>query len=69
MTPGGFVTPGSVAELAGIKAGTLIQEVNRKPVRDLKEYNAALAGLKNGQPILFLIKRGGQTFYLSIGAS
>ncbi len=36
------VRPGSPAGEAGIQAGTLITEVNRKPVRNVKEFNEAI---------------------------
>jgi serine protease Do len=36
------VKPGSPAADAGIQAGTLIMEVNRKPVRNIREFNEAI---------------------------
>lgn len=36
------VKPGSLAAEAGIRAGTLIMEVNRKPVRSVKGFNEAI---------------------------
>ncbi|NLZ06570.1 MAG: Do family serine endopeptidase [Phycisphaerae bacterium] len=36
------VRPGSPAGEAGIQAGTLITEVNRKPVRNVQEFNEAI---------------------------
>jgi serine protease Do len=63
------VTPGGPAYDAGIRAGDVIKEVNHNSVNDLKGYNIAMAGAKNGKPLLFLLKRGGRTFYVSINAS
>ncbi len=41
------VAPRSVAALAGIRPGTLILEVNRRPVGSAEEYAAAL--VENGE--------------------
>jgi serine protease Do len=38
------VQPGTSAERAGLQAGDVIEEVNRKPVRDLNEGRTALRG-------------------------
>jgi serine protease Do len=63
------VTPGGSADDAGIKAGDLIKEINRKPIRDLKDYNGVIGEIGKDKPVLFLMKRGGQTFYVSIRVS
>ncbi len=60
------VQPGSPADDAGIKAGDVIKDVNRTSVKDLKDYNSALQKAGRGKPMLFLIKRGSQTFYVTI---
>ncbi|MEW5746697.1 MAG: DegQ family serine endoprotease [Nitrospirota bacterium] len=60
------VLPGSQADEAGIQPGDLIKEVNRTPVRNVNEYQAAMEKLKKGTPVVLLLKRGGQTFYVSI---
>lgn len=63
------VAPGSPADDAGIQAGDVIKEVNRKPIRNIKEYEESLGKIGKGKPMLFLVKRGGKTFYLSIKIS
>lgn len=63
------VAPGSPADDAEIKPGDVIKEVNRKPVNNIKDYTDALGKTEKGKPVLFLIKRSGQTFYVSIGTS
>ncbi|MGD1076422.1 MAG: DegQ family serine endoprotease [Thermodesulfovibrionales bacterium] len=60
------VDSGSPADDAGIQAGDIIKEINRKPVKNLKDYDSAMQAVQPGKPILFLMKRGMQTFYLSI---
>lgn len=63
------VAPNSPADEAGIQAGDVIKEVNRKPVKTLKDYNSAMTKIEKNKGVLFLIKRGNQTFYVSIKIS
>ena len=70
LPPGTFgvvvttVDPSSPA--AGyLQRGDVIQEVNRRPVRNVAEYNAALSGTHN-QSVLLLVKRGATTRYVVI---
>ncbi len=60
------VRPGSPADDAGIKVGDVIKEVNRTPVKDLNGYNSAIQRTGRGKPVLFLIRRGGRSFYVTI---
>ncbi|MGC2815947.1 MAG: PDZ domain-containing protein, partial [Candidatus Acidiferrum sp.] len=67
-TPGVVVTSvdsSSAAAAADIERGDVIQEVNRKPVRNVAEYNAALAGTR-GQSVLLLLRRGDTTRFVVI---
>jgi serine protease Do len=59
------VDPASDAAAAGIQAGDVIQQVNHKPVRDLGQYQQAIAGLGN-QPVLLLLERGGFTHFVVV---
>jgi serine protease Do len=59
------VDPDSAAAQAQIQQGDVIQEVNRKPVHNLDEYQQALAGTAN-QPVLLLIDRGGTTLFVVV---
>ena len=63
------VDPAGLAEDAGIQTGDLIKEVDRKPVRNLADFNSAMAKLKQGEPVLMLLKRGKQTFFVSMEGS
>jgi serine protease Do len=63
------VTSGSPAANAGIQSGDIIKEVNRKPVRNLADYNTAMKKMHNDKPVLFLIKRGGVTLFVSVSVS
>jgi len=60
------IEPGGRAEEAGVRPGDVIKEVNRKLVKDLPGYQAALGAAKPGIPLLLLMKRGKQTLYASL---
>jgi serine protease Do len=60
------VEQGSLADEAGIQQGDVIKQVNRKDVGNLVEYNAALGRSGKGQPVLLLVKRGKQTFFVTM---
>jgi serine protease Do len=60
------VEPGSTAEEAGIRRGDVIVEVDRKPVRNLDEYKKAVAAIRKGRGILFLVRRGDSTLFLAL---
>lgn len=59
------VDPASAAAAAGVERGNVIQEVNRKPVTNIREYQQALAGAGN-QPVLLLINQGGAMRYVVV---
>ncbi len=63
------VASGSPAEDAGLQAGDVIKEVNRKPVRNMKDYQEDIGKTAKNMAILLLVKRGAQTFYVSIRIS
>ncbi len=60
------VEPGSLAAESGIQPGDVIKEVNRKAVRNVADYNQAIVSGGEGQPVLMLLKRGRQTFFVSM---
>lgn len=61
------VDPGSPAAAAGIQEGDVVQEVDRKPVHSVDEYQRAIAGTQN-QPVLLLINQKGATHYVVVQA-
>ena len=66
-TPGVVITsvdPASAAAAAGLQRGDVIQEVNRKSVRNMGEYNRALEGVHD-QSIL-LVSRGQATRFVVV---
>ncbi|MBW2023703.1 MAG: DegQ family serine endoprotease, partial [Deltaproteobacteria bacterium] len=60
------VESGSPAQDAGIQPGDLILEIDQEPVRDIELFNKKLSKYKKGDVILFLIKRGVSTLYLTL---
>jgi serine protease Do len=63
------IEPNSLADDAGIAAGDIIKEVNRKPVKNIKDYQGIMKKAGKDSSVLFLIKRGSQTFYVSVMTS
>ena len=61
------VDPSSAAAPGDLETGDVIQEVNRKPVRNLTEYKQALLGAGN-QAVLLLVNRAGATRYIVVSA-
>jgi membrane-associated protease RseP (regulator of RpoE activity) len=57
--------PSSAAAAAGLQSGDVIQEVNRKPVRNVREYEEAVSQA-HGQSILLLVNRGGATHFIVV---
>jgi len=60
------VDPYSAAEDAGLKKGDLIQEVNKKRIRDINDFNKLLPGIRDGDTVLLFINRGGNKFYITL---
>jgi serine protease Do len=59
------IDPSSAAAAAGIQRGDVVQEVNHRPVRNIDQYQQALAGTGN-QPVLLLINRAGVTHFVVV---
>ncbi len=60
------VAPESPAYDAGLKAGDVILEISRVPVKDMKSYNEAIKKTNKLGNILFLIERRHSTVYVVI---
>ena len=58
------VNPASAAASAGLKRGDVIQEVNRRPVQNAAEFEAAVRDSKNG--VLLLVNRNGHTAFVAV---
>ena len=59
------VDPAGSAATAGIRPGDLIQEVNRRPVRNVPDFAAAVQ-LSGSRPALLLVKRRNAVTFLTL---
>jgi serine protease Do len=59
------VEPDSGAEKAGVMRGDVIREINRQPVKSVKDFENVSSGLKKGENVLILIDRRGNALFLS----
>lgn len=58
------VEPESLADLAGLREGDVIREINCKPVRSVDDHERLARSLLPKQPVLFMRERA--TSFLSI---
>jgi serine protease Do len=63
------IEPGGVADEAGIQRGDVIREINGYAIRNVSDYRAALAKVKNEEILRLLIKRGERNLYLTMRGS
>lgn len=56
----------SPAERAGLRTGDVIREINRNPVRDVRDFERLTSQLSPNSPVLLLLNRGNATIFLSI---
>jgi serine protease Do len=63
------VVEGGRAAEAGIRAGDVIVEVNRQPVRTVDDLRARLESRAKGEPVVMLVNRDGETMYVAIPAA
>jgi len=52
------VDPGSPADLAGLRHGDVIEEVNRRPIRSVDEFDSLMAQSEPGETVLLFLRRG-----------
>jgi len=60
------VVDGGRAAEAGIRAGDVIVEVNRHPVRTVEDLKTRVDKQAKNEPIVMLVNRDGQTMYVAI---
>ncbi len=54
---------------AGVIAqGDVIEQVNRKNISNVKEYQTAASGIRQGEAVLLLVYRGGSSLYVTLSA-
>jgi serine protease Do len=59
------VEPDSGADKAGLMPGDVIREINRQPVKSVKEFEKVSSTVKKGDNVLMLISRRGNALFLS----
>ncbi|MBW1763566.1 MAG: DegQ family serine endoprotease [Deltaproteobacteria bacterium] len=60
------VESGSVASEAGMRQGDIILEIDQESIKDISWFRKKIGSYKDGDTILFLIKRQGVTTYLTL---
>ncbi len=63
------VEPGSAAEEGGLKKGDVIQEIDRKRVGGLGDFNRIASSIEPGETTLLFVNRAGRKFYITIKGS
>jgi len=56
------------AAAAGIEPGDVIREVDRRPIRSILDFEAAVRDLTPGAPVLLLVQRGDIAVYVAVTA-
>ena len=59
------VEPDSGAEKAGLMPGDVIRELNRQPVKSVKDFEKVSSAVEKGDNVLILINRRGASLFLS----
>ncbi|MBI5591525.1 MAG: DegQ family serine endoprotease [Deltaproteobacteria bacterium] len=60
------VEPGSAAAEARVRTGDVIQEINRKPVKNVTDFMRKIDKTKAGETLLLLIEREQNTLFVTI---
>ncbi len=60
------VEPYSSAEESGLKKGDVIQEINKKRIKNLDGFNKIVHNIRSGNTALLFINRSGNKFYITL---
>jgi len=60
------VRPDTPAANAGLRRGDVIREINRTPIKDIRDYNRAIADAGKKDSALFLVVRGDAAIYVPL---
>ncbi|MBI5740420.1 MAG: DegQ family serine endoprotease [Nitrospirae bacterium] len=60
------VEPYTAAEDAGLRKGDIIQEINKKTVRSINDFNEVAGKVKKGDTLLLYINRSGNKLYVTL---
>ncbi len=58
------VTPGSLAAAHGLRSGMVIKEVDRKPIRDAREFTEMVETHKDARSLLMLVQHDEHTRFI-----
>ena len=58
--------PDSPSATAGLRRGDIIKEIDRKPIRNMRDYSKAISEAEKSDVVLFLIERGESTLYVVV---
>ncbi|MGA2403317.1 MAG: DegQ family serine endoprotease [Syntrophobacteraceae bacterium] len=63
------IAPGTPAAEARLHAADIVKEVNRQKIQTVRDWKQTTDKMKKGEPLLLLVKRGANTFYVAIRAA
>jgi serine protease Do len=63
------VEPGSSADEAGLRKGDVLQEIDKRAITSLDDFNLAASTIKDTDDIVLFINRNGKKFYVALKAS
>ena len=62
------VEPDSLADRAGLAQGDVIKEINRQPIKSVRDYERVASNLKKDESVLLLINRRGTALFITVKA-
>lgn len=60
------IEAGTPAAEAGFAVGDIVVEINNKAIKNASDYRQAVSGKKKGDILIFLVKRGANTMFLTV---
>jgi serine protease Do len=60
------INPGSIAEEADIRAGDIIKEINKRPIKNVDDFREAIKKARPKEGVVMLVKRENVTFFAVI---
>ncbi len=63
------IDPAGIAAGAGLRAGAIILQVDRKPVKNVKQFEAAMKNISLEEGVLLLVRMGRGQRYIVLQSS
>ncbi len=63
------IAEGSPASEGMLRTGDVIEQANHRTVKNIKDWELATQKMKKGQPLLLLVRRGANTFFVAMQRS